>query len=234
MEQFIALNGTVNTRDLGGFDTRFGGRTRSGRVWRSDLPALISHHDHETFARVGLRHVLDLRTDREHQQRPNPLAADDRYTVHRIDLFAEVMRGLLSGSVVGDPFDLALHYQASFERSRDAYAAIFRTLDDVLSDEPGPVLLHCTVGKDRTGLVAALLLLAAGVRPADVIADYVLSDERIEPLRPRLLREGVALGFSEAAYTHLLAARPETMMRTLAEVDEGLLALAEPAAQHLR
>jgi len=82
--------------------------------------------------------------------------------------------------------------------------------------------------------MAALLLLAAGVRPADVIADYVLSDERIEPLRPSLLREGVVLGFSEAAYKHLLAARPETIMRTLAEVDEGLLALAEPAAQHLR
>lgn len=234
MEQWIALASTVNTRDLGGFETRFGGRTRSGRVWRSDLPEQVSDEDHETFARVGLKHVIDLRTEREIRQRPNPLAADGRYRVQHIDLFGEVMRGLLAGSVAGDPFDLSVHYRASLERSREAYAMLFRGLDEALSDSAGPVLVHCTVGKDRTGLVAALLLLACGVRPADVIADYVLSDDRIEPLRPRLLRDGVELGLPEGAYRRLLEARPETMMRTLAELDEALLALAEPAARHLR
>lgn len=230
----VSLEGTLNTRDLGGWPTRDGRRTRPGRLWRSDAFTTATAGDRDALAAWGVRVVLDLRTDAERASAPGALTGDPRFDVRPVDLFAGVNQALARGQVTGDPFDLRTRYLASFVHGRAAYRQAFAVLDQALAASPGPVAFHCSAGKDRTGLVAGLLLRAAGVRDEDVLRDYLLTDERIEPLRPQLLADGVALGFPSDGYARMLEVRPAFLRAALDAVDDELLGWAAAPAAHLR
>ncbi len=230
----VELEGTVNTRDLGGLPTVHGVPTRPGCVWRSDAFTAVTPADVENLAGRGVRTVIDLRTELERHEEPHPLERDARFEVVHVDLFAPVLEGLMQGRVEGDPFDLRTHYRASLRLARDGYRAVFGHLERALSEGLGPVVVHCTAGKDRTGLVSALLLLAAGVEADAIVLDYARTSERITPLRPRLIAEAVAKGFTEETYAPLLEARAETLHELLLEVDDELVELASEAATRWR
>jgi len=229
----IDLEGTVNTRDLGGWPIQDGQVTRLGRVWRSDAFTRVTPADRDALANRGVRTVIDLRTAAERHDEPHPLEDDARFDVVHLDLFAPVLAAFMRGEVHDDPFDLATHYRASFVLARDQYAEVFRHITAALDSDDGPVVVHCTAGKDRTGLVTALLLRAAGVADAAIAQDYTLTHERIAPLRPRLLADGVAKGFPAELYGRMLEARPETLLAALREADEALVASAHEAASRL-
>lgn len=229
----IDLEGTVNTRDLGGWPIRDGQVTRLGRVWRSDAFTRVTPTDRDALASHGVRTVIDLRTTAERLDEPHPLADDARFAVVHVDLFAPVLAAFMRGEVSDDPFDLATHYRASFALSRDAYAKVFESITTALDSDGGPVVVHCTAGKDRTGLVTALLLRGAGVDDAVIARDYALTAERIAPLRPRLLADGIAKGIPADLYERMLEARPETLLAVLREADEALVASAHEAASRL-
>jgi len=154
--------------------------------------------------------------------------------VVHVDLFAPVLAAFMRGEVSDDPFDLTTHYRASFALARDAYAQVFRHITTALDSRDDPVVIHCTAGKDRTGLVTALLLRGAGVADTIIAHDYAITHERIAPLRPQLLTDGVAKGFPADLYERMLEARPETLLTVLAEVDDGLLGSARAAASRLK
>lgn len=229
----IDLEGTVNTRDLGGWPTHDGQVTRMGRVWRSDAFTRATPADRDALAHHGVRTVIDLRTTAERLEEPHPLEDDARFDVMHVDLFAPVLAAFMRGEVREDPFDLATHYRASFALARDAYAQVFTHITAALDSHAGPVVVHCTAGKDRTGLVTALLLRGAGVADADIARDYAITHERIAPLRPRLLADGVAKGFPAELYERMLEARPETLRAVLLEADDALTASAQAAASRL-
>ena len=151
-----------------------------------------------------------------------------------VDLFGPVLAGFMRGDVRGDPFDLGTHYLASFRLARDAYARAFEVMTRSLDAYEGPVVVHCTAGKDRTGLIAALLLRAAGADEATITAEYALTHDRIARLRPVLLDEGASKGLPRDAYVRMLDAHAETMAGALEAVDDELAALATEAARHLR
>lgn len=230
----IAFDGTVNTRDLGGWPLPSGGATRFGRVWRSDAFTHATQRDRDRLAERGVRTFLDLRTLAEVEEAPHPLAVDERFQIVHVDVFGPVVAGIMRGEVTGDPFDLRTHYIASFRLARDAYAQAFAGMTKALEAHEGPVVVHCTAGKDRTGLVAALLLRAVGVDDATIAAEYALTHDRIESLRPRLLAEGASKGLPIEATGLLLDAHTQTMADTLLAVDDELVMLASAAARHLR
>jgi protein-tyrosine phosphatase len=230
----VDLEGTVNTRDLGGWPLAAGGRTRPGRLWRSDAFTFATAADRDALARQGLRFVIDLRTAAERAATPSPLEADPRFEVVPVDLFSAVGEAIDRGEVTGDPFDLRTRYRASFAFAREGYREAFAALSAALAASDGPVAFHCSAGKDRTGLVAALLLRAAGVPDDAILEDYVLTDARIEGLRPQLLADGVALGFPADGYARMLEARAENLRDALDRFDEELVAFAAPAAAALR
>jgi protein-tyrosine phosphatase len=230
----VDLEGTVNTRDLGGWPLAAGGRTRAGRLWRSDAFTQATAADRDTLARHGLRFVVDLRTDAERASAPSALATDPRFEVLPVDLFAAVGAAIDRGEVAGDPFDLRTRYRASFTFARDGYREAFARLTAALAASDGPVAFHCSAGKDRTGLVAALLLRAAGVADEAIALDYVLTDARIEGLRPQLLADGIALGFPADGYARMLEARSENLLDALERFDDELVGFATPAAAALR
>jgi protein-tyrosine phosphatase len=174
-------DGCFNVRDLGGFRTRDGGRTRWGAVVRSDTPDRLSDAGWRALRLHGVRTIVDLRDDREREQMTESQGVE-LASVHVpvLDLddadFWERWRG------VHDP---AGFYLAVLERWPQGFAAACRAVAEA---PPGGVLVHCQVGRDRTGLLAALLLSLVGVPADDVADDYALSGDRLRPLYDRWLQ----------------------------------------------
>ena len=168
----LAVDGLLNARDLGGLPAP-GGLTRSGVVVRSEAPSRVGVEGRAQLERHGVNGYLDLRTPREVEEEPNPFASDRRYRLAPLldEPAMEHVRGL------SDPADL---FDFMLEARAEAIAAALRELVELAGG--GGVLVHCRAGKDRTGVVAALLLAAAGVATPVIGADHALTAHNIEPL----------------------------------------------------
>ena len=181
----LVWDGCSNVRDLGGHATAGGGETRVGAVVRSDSRAHLTDAGWEALLAYGVSRIVDLRRDDELAD--DPPRATDVEVVHV---------SLMAGYGSADPSWTAMvaeadakpdalgQYVVFYDWALEHRApAIARALGAVASAPPGAVVVHCVGGKDRTGLVAALLLRLCGVSLEDVDADYTLTEER---LRPRL------------------------------------------------
>ncbi|MEV0202391.1 tyrosine-protein phosphatase [Nonomuraea sp. NPDC050691] len=198
MTRWIDLEGAVNVRDLGGLPTVDGGVTRYGRILRSDNLQGLTHRDvSRLVGELKLRHVVDLRSTAEVTlEGPGPLARVPEVTHHHLTLFAE---GGRHTDVEADTIDadkvlpwqerqldedlrMTGFYYGYLRDRPDSVVAALRamTLDD------GAAVVHCAAGKDRTGVLSALALEAAGVTRQAIVEDYVATGERLEPVLRRL------------------------------------------------
>lgn len=218
MNRHWPLPGTHNLRDLGGYPTATGQTTRFGRVFRCDGMHQISPEGQQALIDRGLRLVIDLRNERELEEKPNLLATHPQIDYHHIPLFRGLSR---PNTPLGLMFPtLEAMYQATLEQCRPTVA---QTLQTLASQDEGAVLFHCTAGKDRTGLIAALLLGLAGVETEPIVQDYALTAQHAAPLLDELYQAGLARGLDPEGYRRLLTAEPNTMRATLAylENDHG-------------
>lgn len=169
--------GLVNARDLGGTPAGPGRQIRAGALVRSESPHVLDADGWRRLAEHGVRTAVDLRSGWE--------AIDAPYA-HDADAagIAAVDAGWEDGLLDDDEFRSwaetgrlgGAHYYADFlARWPDRAAAALLAVVDAA---PGGVLVHCVQGRDRTGLLVALLLTAAGVAPAEVVADHGRSTER--------------------------------------------------------
>jgi protein-tyrosine phosphatase len=170
-ERNLGFAGAYNFRDLGGYPTAGGARTRWGRVFRSDTLAL-KESDFEVFDCLGIRVVYDLRSDLERATTPNRLPPGDRL-VECIPLASEeaVRPAIEAGLKDGEAF-LADLYLSMLEHCAEDFGRILTGLAD---DSKLPAVFHCAAGKDRTGVVAAVLLSVLGVDEEVVLDDYELT-----------------------------------------------------------
>jgi protein-tyrosine phosphatase len=197
-ERLLTLEGAANFRDLGGYRTAGGGWTRWGLVFRSDAPHRLTTADLATVERLGLRVVYDLRTDAERDNAPSALPAAVRRELLAIGGAAgqhkEHGESLRQGRLAEVPDDFLVGvYTAMVDHDAPTFGRLLTGLT-----EPGglPALFHCTAGKDRTGMSAALLLSALGVDETTVLDDYELStvfftERRMTRLRPKLADAGI-------------------------------------------
>lgn len=195
----------VNLRDLGGLRTRAGGVTRYGVLYRSDAPY---HGDLEPGALPTWppTAVIDLRSAGEDPS-GHPWAA--RTTVHRLPLLKD------AAVVTEQP----RHERISTRRRmREVYQRIVDSVPDrlaaavrIAAEADGPVLVHCAAGKDRTGITIAVLLLAAGVDPDDIIRDYAATEPNMNRLLDRLDRLGRRLPGMSRPTASVLGAPRELM-----------------------
>ncbi len=172
------LDGVFNFRDLGGLPLAGGGTTTGGRLFRSDgihrAPADQQARLHEMSVRV----VVDLRTDAE-IEREGRFEADGIAWRHApiIQSLADFVGGAEDRPAApgrGEDHDLLRHhFEHMVASNADALAAALVTVADSL--EVGPTVFHCTAGKDRTGVVAALILAASGVADDDIAEDFARS-----------------------------------------------------------
>lgn len=224
--RFLDLDGTVNTRDLGGWTRADGTATPYGRVFRSDMPRSVSAEDRERLASAGIRTIFDLRSASEQAAEPHPLASDEVFDVVGYDLMRPVLAARTSGRGHGhDPFDLGGLYLDVTTSSRDLLCDLFDHMRDAASS--GAVMVHCTAGKDRTGVVAALALRASGVPDRHVVADYEVTATRLAPLYRHLLGSVLASGVPEEHAHRLLTADADTMERFLKHVDDDVTSAAQ-------
>lgn len=201
MTRWIELEGVVNMRDMGDLPTSDGRRTRTGRLIRSDnlqdlSPTSVSH----LVDVLGVTDVIDLRSTLEHRVTgEGPLrkaglahhhhslvveSDDDSRTVDE----ALALRFQPDGAggrpkPVRDADFWGRHYTGYVTQRPDSVGAALAAV----SRSTGGAIVHCAAGKDRTGTVVGMALSVAGVPDEEIVADYVLSAERIERIIDRLI-----------------------------------------------
>ncbi|WP_377272685.1 tyrosine-protein phosphatase [Peterkaempfera sp. SMS 1(5)a] len=172
-----------NVRDLGGLPVQGGGTTRRGVVFRASTPQQATADDVATLVDgLRLRTVIDLRGRRESALEGHGLL--ESAAVQRVNLPVRTPRPQTADAVPDSSGgDLLDFYRGLLAGSGETLVAAARIVGD---SERHAVVFHCAVGKDRTGVLAALLLDAVGV-PADAVAaDYALTAQRVARIRARL------------------------------------------------
>lgn len=170
----IALEGAFNFRDLGGYHTAEGRRVREGLLYRSAFLQTLSDADLATLQGLGLRRIYDLRTPVEVAAMPDRVPPG----IERVALPIHEHEPITRLTVMFNRHRLLeLFARVYVEVFIDQGAAVYgRLLRDLSQPENTPALIHCTAGKDRTGIAAALILSVLGVPREMVLADYLASN----------------------------------------------------------
>lgn len=170
----LRFPGLINVRDLGGHPTRDGAITRLRSLLRADDLVQLSDDGMQALADYGVRTVVDLRWPGEVALKPHPVARN-RHGVryHQISLLAddEMQWASLSSECTKETLNCAV-----LEHTRPQLKEV---LEVIAAAPPEPLVFHCVAGKDRTGLVAALLLALADVEPEAIAADYAASTAQL-------------------------------------------------------
>lgn len=196
--------GTFNFRGVGGLRAA-GGVTRSGVLFRSGNLAHLQEGGRSALSALGIRRVIDLRADDEVARDPSRIEGLGIETVR-----APLFLGSVASFFVDD-FSLPDMYRALLDTAPGRIVEVVR---GVLGDQP--VLVHCTVGKDRTGVTVALMLAAAGVDANAVVADYARTEAMLPPARNERVIARLRRLHPEARHLEELATRsPAPVMRAL-------------------
>jgi len=242
-ERLVLLEGAANFRDLGGYRTAHGGRTRWGLVFRSDALHRLTTEDLAQIGRLGLRVVYDLRRPQERERAPSALPEEVRRELVAVGGSSgetkEIVDQILDQEV--DAIDDGFLVQA-YQQMAETAATTFGQVLTGLTDPDGlPALFHCTAGKDRTGMTAALLLSVLGVDETAVLDDYELSathwtTQQMDRLRPRFEEAGVDLERFRGLFgapRHAMAALLATLHDRYGSVERYLVDRADVAPEVL-
>lgn len=165
----LPLEGTANTRDLGGYSTKDGHSTPWHAFLRSDDVCDLTDADIAFLKDYGLKTVIDLRSAPELQMRPNPFSEDPNILYHNVSLFENASPTVLKSA----PKDfLKSMYIEMLEDHKEQVFAIF---DSIEKAPQGTILFHCAAGKDRTGIIAMLLMGLVKVPNRDIVSNYEVS-----------------------------------------------------------
>lgn len=238
----VPLENTLNTRDLGGYTAADGRRTRWGMLYRSDSLARLNETDMALIGRLGLSTVTDFRSEEERRIAPDRLPRQTPPIIYStvgvnnpaLDV-AELNRRFLAGDLTPEEL-IALTDRRAYVSDPNLRAKWGQWLRDLANPGALPQMFHCTAGKDRTGYAAALLLLTLGVSREDVMRDFLLSNEYLQPriegglariaasseaeIDPQLLRQ--ILGVTPASLTGAFDAMEALYGSVDAYIEEGL------------
>ncbi len=188
-----------NVRDLGGLATADGGRTRWRSVVRADTLARLSVGGQAALLAYGIGTIIDLRRATERAADPCPFAAHPAISYHPHPLTDERDRRIRA-RIAAAPSLLA-QYRLVLEVGQRRIGGVMRA---IAAAPAGGLLVYCHAGKDRTGLIAALLLDVAGVAREEIVADYMLSEECLAPLRAQgRVRQSAVPEAMHGALAHL-------------------------------
>ena len=172
-----------NARDLGGYPTKDGGCTVWGRFLRSELPRQLDAADRMLLQALDVRHSVDLRGTGEIEKHPSALRDLSFIQYHRFPLFDARAAAIAAGTELAPqaPGEKGPWGQAYVDMAESQKLWARETLE-AISCMDGCVQYNCTTGKDRTGLLTALLLGIAGVEDGDIVADYCVSQVYLFPV----------------------------------------------------
>lgn len=176
----LILPTLYNARDLGGLRTAFGKRTAFRRFVRSDEPSMLSDEDFEALLSYPIRTVIDLRSEEEANRRGTPFMNHPSILYKNISIFESDPESDNDPTVqVALRHTLGELYIFLLQTRKIQLAEVFRQIIDA---PEGAILFHCTHGKDRTGIIAALLLSLVQVLRQDIITNYSVTYEYIRTI----------------------------------------------------
>lgn len=172
-ERLIQLENMSNTRDLGGYETQDGKYTKTQVFVRAASPANATENDLQTLYDYGVRCVIDLRSEYELQQQPSKLDGYKNIEYYNIPLMANVDMSVLPDDIKNYQ-DLSGFYMCLIEANKEQFKKVFK----IIIEHPyQTILFNCSAGKDRTGVIAGLLLDLVGCHEYDIVKDYSESYE---------------------------------------------------------
>jgi protein-tyrosine phosphatase len=202
----IELPGLFNLRDLGGYPSA-GGELPWRTLLRSDALHQVDAEGLRVLADLDLRTIIDLRTHMEAELGPSPLGRLNARHVHV---------SVLGGDLENLPLELDAIYAYVIAECGSAIANAIRPL---CSAEAFPALVHCSAGKDRTGIVIAMILSVLGVPDEIIAADYGLSAAYLDPSRTAAIGQlQVSTGLGEKLTDELILSPPRLIMEVLTSV----------------
>jgi protein-tyrosine phosphatase len=184
----LPLQGASNFRDLGGYVGHQGRPLRWRQLFRSDHLAHLTPQDHAVLQDIGVTRSLDFRGESERTAASYRLPGA---TVHPLTIEPAVVQRMQDLQQMREPLNAVRMQELMRELYRGLvqdHAHRFAELFEHLLQADGPLLFHCTAGKDRTGLAAAFILSALGVSREDIERDYLLTNEHFRP--PTRQRQG--------------------------------------------
>jgi protein-tyrosine phosphatase len=213
--------------------TADGRRVRTGLLYRSAALDRLEGADAVAFAKLGIRTIYDLRTEAERTTRPDQVPASIRcVSADLLDGLAGHTPGQIQAAMLnptearellGDGKGAAMftaQYRA-FVRLENARVTLGRVFGEIADGRNRPALLHCMGGKDRTGWAAASLQLFLGV-PADlVLADFIASNEHLQPMFQTFFDEFAARGGDPEILSAFLWVRPEYLEAAMDELSDS-------------
>jgi protein-tyrosine phosphatase len=193
----IYLKGTTNTRDIGGYLTNDMNTLRYGQIIRSDKLSRLTAKDFQKLEELGLKTVIDLRTDKEYNESPTVWKGDNPPQFFHFPVgdskneWFSNQRKMMKRNRFTKEQSLE-HMVEGYRMIADEGTSSFQKMMEVVLDESNwPVLIHCNAGKDRSGVGVALILEALGVDRETIMEEYLLTNEisRIEDKAVFLSRE---------------------------------------------
>ena len=192
MERHLKFAHLHNFRDLGGYQTEEGRSVRWGRLYRSDTLSKLRGDDLQRFSELGIRTVVDLRYPFEIEARGRAPEAEGM-AYHNLSI---EHRPYWQADVPADVDTVRFLADRYLEVAQDGVVEIRQVLEILAAEDNAPAVFHCAGGKDRTGLIAALVLGIVGVSEEDIVADFALTGLSAE----RVLSDFLAR-YPERTYT---------------------------------
>ena len=214
----IELTSVHNFRDLGGYETADGRAVQWRTIFRADGLGRLTDDDLDVLRPLGLRTVVDLRTARELDHRGRFPFESYPVAFHHLSVL-DTTWDREAARIENLPATEFLHraYRQMLVDGGPRFAAAF---DVLAAPDALPAVFHCAAGKDRTGLLAALLLGALGVGHDDIVADYVLTQQMMERIIERAAAEDPAMAASvESAPRSFFTADPHAMSQVLSDIE---------------
>lgn len=184
--RLLPMDGSHNTRELGGYKTTDGKTIKWGKLFRSDKLSDISKTDQAYLQNLGIKKIVDFRSEQEKAEDPNIIPTGISYVEMPISVDGAMrskIEAVLKGETDREVQSFLIDANKEFVTN---YADVYENFLRGLIDDDAPTLFHCTAGKDRAGFAAAITLIALGVSKEDVINDYMktnaFTQERIEEI----------------------------------------------------
>lgn len=177
LDKTFQIKNMMNMRDLGGYTTSSGKKTKYGMLIRSDVPYNLDENEVKEILDLGITTVIDFRTEAEINRKPCVFSKLDNVKYYNFPM--------LGGDKMPASEDLIAPGYFNMIEDKETIYKIMK----VIADSKNGVLYHCSAGKDRTGVISVLILSLVGVSKEEIVEDYFVSWENIKKLVDELIKK---------------------------------------------